>query len=52
MTTRVRSPELDPDLQAKQTSYKTNNKLLGFSPQANDATERPPLVGEVRANFC
>jgi hypothetical protein len=24
----------------------------GLSPQANYMTERPPLVGEVSANFC
>jgi hypothetical protein len=29
-----------------------NKKLRGFSPQANCIpTERPPLVGEVNANF-
>jgi hypothetical protein len=26
--------------------------LRGLSPQANYASERPPLVGEVIANFC
>jgi hypothetical protein len=28
------------------------NLLRDFSPQANYTTERPPLVGEVSANFC
>jgi hypothetical protein len=27
-------------------------KLRDFSPQANYTTERPPLLGEVSANFC
>jgi hypothetical protein len=33
------------------TDIKPRKKLRGFSPQANKPTERPPLVGEVRANF-
>jgi hypothetical protein len=33
------------------TILKKKIKLCGLSPQAN-YTERPPLVGEVSANFC
>jgi hypothetical protein len=31
---------------------KTNNKLSGLSPLAIIPTERQPLIGEGRANFC
>jgi hypothetical protein len=31
---------------------KLKTKLRGFSPYANYIDERPPLVGEVSANFC
>jgi hypothetical protein len=31
---------------------KQTNKLHGLSPRANYPTERPPIVGEVIANFC
>jgi hypothetical protein len=30
----------------------SKTKFRGLSPQANYTTERPPLVGEVSANFC
>jgi hypothetical protein len=31
---------------------KEKTKLCTHSPRANYTTERPPLVGEVIANFC
>jgi hypothetical protein len=35
----------------KSRYYVELKKLRGFSPQAN-YTDRPPLIGEVSANFC
>jgi hypothetical protein len=29
-----------------------SNSVASFSPQRTIPTERPPLVGEVNANFC
>jgi hypothetical protein len=34
-----------------RTSRQQQEKLRGFSPQANYTDEPPPLVGEVSANF-
>jgi hypothetical protein len=47
---------LSPDYTASCHVYYCENQILklnsvAFSPQAN-YTERPPLVGEVSANFC
>jgi hypothetical protein len=38
--------------QERSNYIKYKIKLRGLSPRANYRTERPPLVGEVRANFC
>jgi hypothetical protein len=39
-------------LRKSEHELKKNNKLRGLSPQGSYPTERPPIVGEVSANFC
>jgi hypothetical protein len=52
----LREMQCEVDSNGSEEEYgkgpiKLTKKLHGLSPQAN-YTERPPLVGEVSANFC